>query len=689
MTRLHLAVGVLLAVFLTLHGLYNSLIPLGEGPDEAGHMGYVFFLAREGRLPEQRASPAESDVPGESHQPPLAYLLALPAALWLPEEQRRAVLTTNRDFIWAGGAEHAAFERGSQEYWPWQGHVRAWHLARLTSGLCGAATVLFTYLAARALLREGGAGARGHRGTGIIETQRAASLQPPPLVPLSPPPLDPSAPLPLLAAALVALNPQFLFTTALVTNDALLAALATAILWLCLGASDQIRLGPAVARFLLLGLLFGLALITKQSALLLGPLLLWAGWRAGGALGRTVGLTLAWGITALLVSGWWFLRNLQLYGDIFGLAAFTSEFAGQPFSWGDPAAWRGGLSQLFGSFWGRFGWMTIHAPPWALWIYAALCGLALAGWLLRRTGGQGDAPERMAYAPSPPVSERSERPRPLVRTLTSPSAGLLILGAMACAWLLAFVHAAGLVAWQGRLLFPAIGAIALLLAGGLAQVAGKRQKASGPGNPSVASDAQAQRAAPLHTLRGGPHRLAGPLLMLALLALAAFMPIGVIAPSYRWEVLPPAQAQARLGAPTFIRFAQDWERGVVLRGWRLEGPARPGADLPVTLTWNSLEHVPRSWTVLVEILGPDGLAVAQSISRPRGGAFPFTHWTPGDWVEDRHLIAIPADLPPGDYRLQLFLYRPEKENQRQRAWAENGDRLNDDVGILDKLRIAP
>src|SRR5206468_3333001 len=45
----------------------------------------------------------------------------------------------------------------------------------------------------------------------------------------------------LLAALLVALNPQFLFSAALVTNDALLAALSALLLWLIveLGARQQ------------------------------------------------------------------------------------------------------------------------------------------------------------------------------------------------------------------------------------------------------------------------------------------------------------------------------------------------------------------------------------------------------------------------------------------------------------------
>ena len=96
---------------------------------------------------------------------------------------------------------------------PWRGFVLAWHLARLVSVALGAATVVFTYLAARALIRFEGS-----------HDERPKILQ---IV------LSPSF-VPLLAAALVAFNPQFLFISALVTNDALLVTLSAALLWLAL-----------------------------------------------------------------------------------------------------------------------------------------------------------------------------------------------------------------------------------------------------------------------------------------------------------------------------------------------------------------------------------------------------------------------------------------------------------------------
>src|SRR5437773_1606075 len=133
MLRQHVSINILIVLFVGLAAVYSVVVPLGEGPDEPGHAAYVFFLAREGRLPVQRVEPQQSDVPGEGHQPPLAYALAAPMVAWLPPEERQFDLPGNPRFTWAGGDELNAVAHGSREYPPWRGAVLAWHLARLVS----------------------------------------------------------------------------------------------------------------------------------------------------------------------------------------------------------------------------------------------------------------------------------------------------------------------------------------------------------------------------------------------------------------------------------------------------------------------------------------------------------------------------------------------------------------------------
>jgi hypothetical protein len=251
---------------------------------------------------------------------------------------------------------------------------------------------------------------------------------------------------------------------------------------------------------------------------------------------------------------------------------------------------------------------------------------------------------------------------------------------MAGLWTLAFAAAAGLVAWQGRMLFPAIAALGVLLAAGLRESGRQGEKETRSG---LLFSPTGFCRSPGFQL---PHSPAFPLLLGGLVALALFMPLGVIRPSYSWVALAPPIAQAELGTATFARFAASWERGVVLRGWRLDAQPVRGASLPLTLTWNSLEPVPRPWTVFVHLVDANGGIVAESNSQPRGGALPFPFWTPGDWIADSHRLALPPNLPPGSYELRVGLYRPEKGGQRQRVWAEDGSRL-DDLAVVGRVTI--
>ncbi len=603
-------------VVLLLALLYHTAVPLGEGPDEPGHIDYVLFLAREGRLP------LADEVPGEGHQPPLAYLLALPAVAWLPPAEQQLTLSANPHFLWNGGSEAAAFVRSSNEYPPWQGVTLAWHLARWFSTLAALVVVYATWGAARRFFAA------------VLPASSPASH---------------AEYLGLLAALLVALNPQFLYGASLVSNDMLLAALSAGLLWLCIAALTTGSSGRPVLRFgLPAGLLLGLALLTKQSAVLLAPLLLLVSWQlAGGRWLRLLALTAAWSGVALLVAGWWFGRNWLLYGDPLGLGAFQATYATQPFEWRSPAAWGAALWQLYASFWARFGWLSLQPPAWVLGCYSLLTLLALGGLLWRwRTAG--------------PAAARN--------LLRGPWALVLLLIGMALAWVVSFALVAGLVAWQGRMLFPALPAIAMVLAYGLAQwplPIGRRQYT------------------PIF-------RIIGVTLPLGLLAL--YLPYGVIAPAYTWHTLPPETAQQRIEQPAYARYARSWEQGIVLRGWHLAehdaDTLNAGDDLTLVLTWHALEHIEHNWTVFVHLVDAEGQIVAEHNSIPQTGAFPLPQWTPGDWVEDRHPLVLPADLPAGEYRLRVGLYLPwqrdPQKGRREQAWDQQGNHIGDfaEVGML-------
>jgi hypothetical protein len=88
----------------------------------------------------------------------------------------------------------------------------------------------------------------------------------------------------------------------------------------------------------------------------------------------------------------------------------------------------------------------------------------------------------------------------------------------------------------------------------------------------------------------------------------------------------------------------------------LDIPAAGGGTLPVTLYWRADDFVDQDYTVFIQLLGAGGKPQAQSDAQPENGAYPTSLWQPGETVRDIHALAIPASLPPGEYRLVAGMY---------------------------------
>ncbi|MCW3055208.1 MAG: 4-amino-4-deoxy-L-arabinose transferase and related glycosyltransferase of family [Chthonomonadales bacterium] len=166
----------------------------------------------------------------------------------------------------------------------------------------------------------------------------------------------------LLAVGIAALTPTHIAITSTVNNDVLLEVCFSASLFLLIGALLN---GFTQRSALWLGLTLGAAILTKATGLLLLPVFGFAlllMWRSGGSLKellRNAGMTLG---IALLISGWWFVRNQMLYGQPMPLRLFAAEFGGtvQAAAVADKAGGWGAYYQLAGlwtffSFWAVYG----------------------------------------------------------------------------------------------------------------------------------------------------------------------------------------------------------------------------------------------------------------------------------------------------------------------------------------------
>lgn len=243
-----------------------------------------------------------------------------------------------------------------------------------------------------------------------------------------------------LAVLLIACLPMWSFLHGVLNNDVLAIPLATATV---LALVRLLQAEHATWRHTLaIGTLLGLSLLTKLTTLFLVPLALaavlpFAARRVSRQRLVHVGGAFA---VALALCGWSFVRNQRRYGDALAMNVHDAAFQPIPpeYRWGYFVD--GFLPNVFTSLFGTFGWSSLPPHPALVWTGAVVAAAALVG---------------IVRSLLDPLRTCSARPAWLL--------GLVLL--------LVFAGTARF-NWtapqpQGRLLFPAIGPAAVLLAAGL------------------------------------------------------------------------------------------------------------------------------------------------------------------------------------------------------------------------------
>jgi len=121
---------------------------------------------------------------------------------------------------------------------------------------------------------------------------------------------------------------------------------------------------------------------------------------------------------------------------------------------------------------------------------------------------------------------------------------------------------------------------------------------------------------------------------------------------YVYELTPTARealAAALSAGPALGR----WQNGVQLVDYALSGEPRPGETLRLALTWQVYDTPPKKrYHVFNHLLAGDGALVAQADGP---GVF-SRYWQAGEFFVTWFDIAVPAEAPPGPYRLLVGLY---------------------------------
>lgn len=113
-------------------------------------------------------------------------------------------------------------------------------------------------------------------------------------------------------------------------------------------------------------------------------------------------------------------------------------------------------------------------------------------------------------------------------------------------------------------------------------------------------------------------------------------------------------AQARW-QPTAL--TANLENQALLLGAETPGHVQAGAALPVTLYWLNLHDTAQNYKAFVHLVDAAGTVRAQQDGDPGGGFSPTSRWRTNELIPDRHLVALPADLPPGQYTIKAGLYQ--------------------------------
>jgi hypothetical protein len=136
---------------------------------------------------------------------------------------------------------------------------------------------------------------------------------------------------------------------------------------------------------------------------------------------------------------------------------------------------------------------------------------------------------------------------------------------------------------------------------------------------------------------------------------------------------PPQRGlEAGMGQTVYARF-----RDVELLGFTApaaDAGYRPGTKLPLVLLWQAKDSGDGSWAIEVLLEGGGrSLVVARG---GVGGSYPVEAWQPGQVVRQWMTLAIPADVPAGDYTLKLRVLRDGRPVPWSRGWLPGGSDLS-------------
>ncbi|TEU15320.1 MAG: hypothetical protein E3J21_13500 [Anaerolineales bacterium] len=96
---------------------------------------------------------------------------------------------------------------------------------------------------------------------------------------------------------------------------------------------------------------------------------------------------------------------------------------------------------------------------------------------------------------------------------------------------------------------------------------------------------------------------------------------------------------------------------VLFLGYDLASDAvRQGEGLQLVLYWQAQQPLEKQYSVFAHLDAPPDYTTRAGSDNLNPGGIPTSRWAPALYTRDKHIISIPADLPPVEYLLQVGLY---------------------------------
>jgi hypothetical protein len=306
-----------------------------------------------------------------------------------------------------------------------------------------------------------------------------------------------------------------------------------------------------------------------------------------------------------MLGGWWLVRNQVLYGDLTGTSALLEALGG--YRQRLPTDLAGIVAEFRGfrfSLWALFGWFNVLAPDLFYLIVDGLTVLSAVGFGLFLLCS-------------------------LRRLPPSTRAIVWMLLAWPCLVAAAVLNWAIAATSQGRLAYPALGALALMLVVGWAEIV--------------------------------PRRVRRPLGLAALALWGVCAALGaafVLRPAYALPARVASLDELALEPSALqVRYGDCCE----LVGYVApDQPAHPADWVPLTLVWRVLEPAERDYSLFVHALTAEGQVVGQLDTYPGNGLYPTSQWQPGEIIVDTVHVPLSREAAGPDLiRFHVGLYELE------------------------------